>query len=406
MERECEISLCHPSDTGGDVVMGSLKANIMPWIAQGSFAGDLELKDAMFQPVGQITLNVKFERNTVRPPGAKGGDGASVLGGGFGKASVAPGGPNASVAPQQTLFTDDEIKEAFIQFDLDKNGFVGAAEIRHILVNIGESVTDDEVDEMVHMIDRDGDGMISFPEFYKLVSGGKDMPPALWTGPGTNKGGAAGPNGGAKAAAMGSSSMSAIAQAAEKMDGPAAAALRNNKRSAVEELVRRYNVSAETVRRAWGEFESMGKTQDTVDYAAFCDMLGMEPSATVEKVFNLFDGIGDEQHRTGTVNFREFVVVLMNFTPATKEEKTKFSFNCCDLNGDGKITREELTRILKSNHMALSEKEVERKAETIVAQADTNSDGNISLDEFEKVTQRFPNIIYPSYVVAASKMIK
>ena len=42
-------------------------------------------------------------------------------------------------------FSDQEIVEAFIAFDLDKNHFIGAAEIRHILINIGEQVTDDEV---------------------------------------------------------------------------------------------------------------------------------------------------------------------------------------------------------------------------------------------------------------------
>ena len=42
-------------------------------------------------------------------------------------------------------FTDEEIWEAFVAFDLDKNNFVGAAEIRHVLINIGENVTDEEV---------------------------------------------------------------------------------------------------------------------------------------------------------------------------------------------------------------------------------------------------------------------
>ncbi|CAN0013319.1 unnamed protein product, partial [Hapterophycus canaliculatus] len=57
-------------------------------------------------------------------------------------------------------FSDDEIWEAFVAFDLDKNKFVGAAEIRHVLVNIGEQVTDDEVDEMIRMVDKDGDGQV------------------------------------------------------------------------------------------------------------------------------------------------------------------------------------------------------------------------------------------------------
>ena len=33
-----------------------------------------------------------------------------------------------------------QIWEAFVSFDLDKNNFVGAAEIRHVLINIGEQV--------------------------------------------------------------------------------------------------------------------------------------------------------------------------------------------------------------------------------------------------------------------------
>ena len=53
-------------------------------------------------------------------------------------------------------FTDAEIKEAFEAFDLDHNNFIGAAEIRHVLINIGEQPTDAEVDEMVKMADRDG----------------------------------------------------------------------------------------------------------------------------------------------------------------------------------------------------------------------------------------------------------
>ena len=32
---------------------------------------------------------------------------------------------------------------------------------RHVLINIGEQVTDEEVDEMIKMIDLDGDGQVS-----------------------------------------------------------------------------------------------------------------------------------------------------------------------------------------------------------------------------------------------------
>ena len=59
---------------------------------------------------------------------------------------------------------------------------MGAAEIRHVLINIGETVTDEEVDEMIRMVDSDGDGQVGFEEFYEMVTGGKKPPPGLGTG--------------------------------------------------------------------------------------------------------------------------------------------------------------------------------------------------------------------------------
>ena len=37
---------------------------------------------------------------------------------------------------------------------------------------------------MIRMVDKDGDGQVSFDEFYEMVSGGKAPPPGLWDGPG------------------------------------------------------------------------------------------------------------------------------------------------------------------------------------------------------------------------------
>jgi Ca2+-binding EF-hand superfamily protein len=42
-------------------------------------------------------------------------------------------------------FTMTQVKDAFRSFDLDKNGYVGAAELRHVYASIGEEVTDEEV---------------------------------------------------------------------------------------------------------------------------------------------------------------------------------------------------------------------------------------------------------------------
>ncbi|TGZ52441.1 Uncharacterized protein DBV15_07857 [Temnothorax longispinosus] len=57
--------------------------------------------------------------------------------------------------------SEEEIREAFRVFDKDGNGFISAAELRHVMTNLGEKLTDEEVDEMIREADIDGDGQNS-----------------------------------------------------------------------------------------------------------------------------------------------------------------------------------------------------------------------------------------------------
>ncbi|XP_076442019.1 calmodulin-alpha-like [Babylonia areolata] len=65
---------------------------------------------------------------------------------------------------------DTELKEAFKVFDKDGNGFISAAELRHVMTNLGEKLTDEEVDEMIREADIDGDGQINYEEFVNMMS--------------------------------------------------------------------------------------------------------------------------------------------------------------------------------------------------------------------------------------------
>ena len=55
-----------------------------------------------------------------------------------------------------------EIKEAFRVFDKEGNGYISAAELRHVLTNLGERLKDEEVDEMIREADLTGDGQINY----------------------------------------------------------------------------------------------------------------------------------------------------------------------------------------------------------------------------------------------------
>ncbi|CAL9202482.1 unnamed protein product [Musa hybrid cultivar] len=65
--------------------------------------------------------------------------------------------------------SEEELKEAFRVFDKDQNGFISAAELRHVMTNLGEKLTDEEVDEMIREADVDGDGQINYEEFVKIM---------------------------------------------------------------------------------------------------------------------------------------------------------------------------------------------------------------------------------------------
>ena len=65
--------------------------------------------------------------------------------------------------------TEEELIDAFKVFDRDGNGLISAAELRHVMTNLGEKLSDEEVDEMIREADIDGDGHINYEEFVKMM---------------------------------------------------------------------------------------------------------------------------------------------------------------------------------------------------------------------------------------------
>ncbi|KAL4238029.1 hypothetical protein ACF0H5_002740 [Mactra antiquata] len=63
-----------------------------------------------------------------------------------------------------------QIREAFKVFDKDNKGFLTVDELRHIMTNLGEKLTDEEVDEMLSIVDADGNGEIDYEEFTQMLA--------------------------------------------------------------------------------------------------------------------------------------------------------------------------------------------------------------------------------------------
>ncbi|OWK15890.1 hypothetical protein Celaphus_00004639 [Cervus elaphus hippelaphus] len=52
--------------------------------------------------------------------------------------------------------SEEEIREAF--------------QLRHVMTNLGEKLTDEEVDEMIREADIDGDGQVNYEEFVQMMT--------------------------------------------------------------------------------------------------------------------------------------------------------------------------------------------------------------------------------------------
>ncbi len=65
--------------------------------------------------------------------------------------------------------SEEELREAFKVFDKDGNGYISAAELKHVYTSIGEPMTDSEVEEVIREVDVDGDGQINYEEFEKMM---------------------------------------------------------------------------------------------------------------------------------------------------------------------------------------------------------------------------------------------
>ena len=65
---------------------------------------------------------------------------------------------------------EEDAAHAFAVFDRDGDGLITAEELRLTMNNLGEPITEEEVEAMIAEADLDGDGKINFTEFKSLMA--------------------------------------------------------------------------------------------------------------------------------------------------------------------------------------------------------------------------------------------
>jgi len=65
--------------------------------------------------------------------------------------------------------TKEEILKAFKLFDDDDTGKITFTNLRRVAAELGENLTDEELQEMIDEADRDGDGEVNQDEFLRIM---------------------------------------------------------------------------------------------------------------------------------------------------------------------------------------------------------------------------------------------
>ncbi|XP_045137436.1 Kv channel-interacting protein 1-like [Portunus trituberculatus] len=124
---------------------------------------------------------------------------------------------------------------------------------------------------------------------------------------------------------------------------------------------------------------------------------GASSSKYPHYVFNNLD-----KESTGIINFEDMIKLLSRLSRGSLDDRLKWIFSLYDLNGDGCITRQEMTDVVqavfdlmgKHTDTPVDEQTVGQKVETLFTTLDLNKDGVITLDEFTEACGRDGTIAY------------
>ncbi|CAG4929360.1 unnamed protein product [Colias eurytheme] len=127
--------------------------------------------------------------------------------------------------------------------------------------------------------------------------------------------------------------------------------------------------------------------------------LEMEEANTAQYAHYVFNTL--DQDRSGLLSFEEFVTGLSVLSRGTIEEKLRWTFSLYDINGDGYITKEEMTEIVtaiydlmgKIVEPMIDDDAIREKVERLFQKMDLNRDGVLTLDEFLDCCLRDEDII-------------
>jgi len=295
---------------------------------------------------------------------------------------------------ERRIYADDEVRQAFQAFDLDKNNYIGISELKHVLTLIGERVTDEEVDEMIRLADTDGSGQVSFDGFYRLF-GSKPTKTSI---------------------DMTQGSVDYFNRAEEstplESDVSPRAAQEMNIVEVLNELTNSIQITPVYIRTIYKQFQKYD-TEKTgrVNYPDFLKVMQSEDHPLFRRLFDLLD-----TQLSGEIDEKVFLICLLMHAPnkIRLTERIKISFSLLRASGKTEtcIRPANLVKLLNVFFMCREDEfggvDAATRADTLIRS--TNSartasgtlpdDVTMTFEQFSEVLSNNPELVLPSVLVS------
>ncbi|KZZ88234.1 calcineurin subunit B [Ascosphaera apis ARSEF 7405] len=153
----------------------------------------------------------------------------------------------------------------------------------------------------------------------------------------------------------------------------------------LDTIVETFNFDRDEVERLMKRFKKLDKDNSgTIERDEFLSLPQVSSNPLATRMIAIFDDDGG-----GDVDFQEFVAGLSAFSSkGKKEEKLRFAFKVYDMDRDGYISNGELFLVLKmmvGNN--LKDMQLQQIVDKTIMEADLDGDGKISFEEFTRMVE-------------------
>lgn len=134
----------------------------------------------------------------------------------------------------------------------------------------------------------------------------------------------------------------------------------------------------------------------SINLDEFFGYFRLDRNRFIERAFNVMDFDRDGDSR-GELNYTEFFISLYNFCTLNRDTLVKFTFQVCDQDNSGSISREELFDMIELLHEGRGQAKTQAETSKILDILDANKDGNVSLNEFIRCSRQIGSMMFPAF---------